>query len=90
MMAWAAAGVTLPHNSAAQYASAGAHIPDPSQLLPGDLVYFAHDTSDPATVHHVGIYIGNGQMIEAPHTGALVRIANAFRADYIGATRPSK
>jgi NlpC/P60 family/Transglycosylase SLT domain len=90
MAAWAAAGVTLPHNAAAQYASAGPHIPDPSQLQPGDLLYFAHDTSDPATIHHVDIYIGAGRIIEAPHTGAPVRIANAFRADYIGATRPSE
>src|SRR6266498_2037619 len=79
MAAWAAAGVTLPHNSAAQYASAGLHIPDRSQLLPGDLVYFAHNVADPATIHHVGIYIGGGQMIEAPHRGAVVRIDSILR-----------
>jgi cell wall-associated NlpC family hydrolase len=90
MRAWEAAGVALPHNSAAQYASAGPHIDDPSQLAPGDLVYFAHDVADPATIHHVGIYIGNGRMIEAPHRNAVVRIAAAaVRGDYIGATRPN-
>jgi NlpC/P60 family/Transglycosylase SLT domain len=89
MRAWEAAGVALPHNSAAQYASAGPHIDDPSQVLPGDLVYFAYDVTAPSTIHHVGIYIGNGKMIEAPHRNAVVRIANAFRKDYIGATRPN-
>jgi peptidoglycan DL-endopeptidase RipA len=52
-------------------------------------VYFAYDVADPATIHHVGIYIGNGRMIEAPHRNAVVRIAAAVRGDYIGATRPN-
>ena len=39
------------------------------QLMPGDLVFFADETGD---VHHVGIYAGNGQMIHAPYTGAVV------------------
>lgn len=39
------------------------------QLMPGDLVFFADETGD---VHHVGIYVGNGQMIHAPYTGAVV------------------
>jgi cell wall-associated NlpC family hydrolase len=89
MRAWEAAGVALPHNSAAQYGSAGPHIDDRSQVLPGDLVYFAYDVTAPSTIHHVAIYIGNGKMIEAPHRNAVVRIANAFRKDYIGATRPN-
>jgi cell wall-associated NlpC family hydrolase len=81
MRAWQAAGVSLPHNAAAQYASTP-HV-SRSQLQPGDLVYFGHP------IHHVGIYIGNGSMIEAPYTGANVRITNfGYRHDYVGASRP--
>ncbi|WP_220126825.1 C40 family peptidase [Actinomadura madurae] len=84
--AWAKAGIRLPRVAAAQY-NAGTHIPRP-QLQPGDLLFFANDTSNPATIHHVGIYYGPGRMIHAPHTGDVVRIspftgnptANAKRA----------
>jgi len=85
--AWARAGVRLIHYATAQY-NAGPH-PSRSELRPGDLVFFAHDPADPGTIHHVGIYIGNGQMVEAPFTGARVRISPAFRPDYAGATRPA-
>jgi cell wall-associated NlpC family hydrolase len=78
--AWRAAGVALPHSSRAQYAS-GRKVAQ-SDLQPGDLVYFGRP------IHHVGIYIGNGQMINAPQTGELVRVQAAFRSDYVGATRP--
>lgn len=84
--AWARAGVHLVHYATAQYNS-GPH-PSRSELRPGDLVFFAHNPADPSTIHHVGIYIGNGQMVEAPFTGARVRISPAFRPDYAGATRP--
>ena len=47
------------------------------QLQPGDLVFFG------APIHHVGIYIGAGTMIEAPHTGAFVRYASIFRDDLV-------
>jgi cell wall-associated NlpC family hydrolase len=85
--AWARAGVRLTHYATAQYNS-GPH-PPRNELRPGDLVFFAHDPANPATIHHVGIYIGHGQMVEAPFTGARVRISNAFRPDYAGATRPA-
>jgi cell wall-associated NlpC family hydrolase len=84
--AWAKAGVRLVHYATAQY-NAGPH-PSRSDLRPGDLVFFAHDPANPITIHHVGIYIGNGQMVEAPFTGARVRVSPAFRPDYAGATRP--
>ena len=42
-------------------------------LQPGDLVFYAFDTSDWLTIHHVGLYVGGGQMIEAPHTGDVVK-----------------
>ena len=80
MASWGAAGVSLPHSSSAQYGS-GNHVSQ-SEIQPGDLVFFG------SPIHHVGIYIGNGNMIHAPHSGADVEIAPAFRGDYVGATRP--
>jgi cell wall-associated NlpC family hydrolase len=77
---WAKAGVYLDHYTGSQW-NEGRHV-SRDQLQPGDLVFFGGD------LHHVGIYIGGGKMIEAPHTGADVRISNAFRGDYAGAIRP--
>jgi len=51
-------------------------------------MFFAYDTSDPSTIHHVAMYIGNGKMIEAPYTGEVVRVSSADRSDFIGGTRP--
>ena len=86
MRAWEHAGIAIDHYSVAQYGE-GTHVSS-SNLRPGDLVFFAYDTSDASTIHHVGIYVGNGQMIEAPHTGAVVRYASIFRSDMVGAGRP--
>jgi cell wall-associated NlpC family hydrolase len=80
MWAWGQAGVSLPHNSGAQY-SATARV-DQSDWQPGDLLFAG------SPIHHVGMYIGNGQMVEAPYTGANVRVVSAFRSDYAGAGRP--
>ncbi|MBR7826284.1 C40 family peptidase [Actinospica sp. MGRD01-02] len=68
MAAWAAAGVTLPHNAAEQM-SVTQSVSE-SQAQPGDLVFFY---DGPGYVGHVGIYLGNGMLIDAPHTGAWVR-----------------
>ena len=80
MWAWGHAGVSLPHSSQAQWSSTR-HIPL-SDLQPGDLVFFGSD------IHHEGIYVGGGTMIEAPHTGLNVRYASIYRSDLVGATRP--
>jgi cell wall-associated NlpC family hydrolase len=88
LRAYQAGGVQLPRTAATQW-SAGVHILDPGAVQPGDLVFYANDLSNPATIHHVGIYIGAGNMINAPHRGAVIRIQPAFRADYIGAVRPT-
>jgi cell wall-associated NlpC family hydrolase len=85
--AYAISGISLPHNAAAQWYS-GTHIAA-DQLRPGDLVFFATNLKDPSTIHHVGIYIGNGQMIDAPHTGAVVRAEPDDWPDFIGAIRLS-
>jgi cell wall-associated NlpC family hydrolase len=78
--AWRAGGRSLPHSSRAQYSSLP-HVP-PSSAQPGDLFFFG------SPVHHVGIYIGGGQMIEAPHSGTNVRQAGAYRTDLVGVGRP--
>jgi cell wall-associated NlpC family hydrolase len=85
MWAYAQAGVHVDHWTGDQW-NEGAHIPL-SALRAGDLLFFATDTNDPNTIHHVGMYVGNGEMIEAPYTGANVRYSGAFRPDLIGAVR---
>jgi len=87
LRAWQAAGVTLPRVAADQY-GAGPHVPARS-AQPGDLVFFADDAADPATIVHVGIAIGGGRMVDAPYTGAVVRIDPASGAGLVPlATRP--
>ena len=83
--AYLAAGVAIPRTSAAQW-GAGPHV-DVAALLPGDLVFYADDAADPSTIHHVGMYIGNGLMVHAPHTGDVVRVASVWREGYAGAVR---
>jgi cell wall-associated NlpC family hydrolase len=73
MMAWEAGGVSLPHYTAAQYADT-AHVAI-ADLQPGDLVFFGSD------LHHVGLYIGGGQMIDAPRTGENVKIQSIYWPD---------
>ncbi|HEY2442753.1 MAG TPA: C40 family peptidase [Streptosporangiaceae bacterium] len=88
MDAWARAGVRLQHWTGFQWPS-GPHIPI-DQLRRGDLLFFATNTSDPNTIHHVGIYIGNGDMVDAPYTGVDVRIDSIYQpGGLIGATRPA-
>jgi cell wall-associated NlpC family hydrolase len=79
--------VPLLHYTGYQWAE-GPHVPI-DQLQRGDLVFFATNTSDPATIHHVGIYIGNGMMVDAPYTGAFVRIDPIDFPGLIGAIRPA-
>jgi cell wall-associated NlpC family hydrolase len=88
--AYAAAGVTIPRVSRAQFAAyAGLRPVDPLHLVPGDLVFFADNPGSPSTIHHVGMYIGKGLMVEAPHTGAVVRTSSIWRPSYAGAVRPA-
>jgi len=88
--AYAAAGMTIPRVSRAQFAAYAASRPvAPTNLLPGDLVFFADNPRVPSTIHHVGMYIGKGLMVEAPHTGAVVRTSSIWRPSYAGAVRPA-
>lgn len=82
--AFASAGVTLPRVAQDQYA-AGPPVADGSVVRPGDLVFFG---SGPGRVDHVGIYVGAGLMVDAPHTGAVVRVEPASWSGLVGATRP--
>jgi cell wall-associated NlpC family hydrolase len=77
---YAQLGITLPHYAAAQY-QLGVAVPR-DLLQPGDLVFF--DGLD-----HVGIYIGGGQFVHAPHTGDVVKITTlaAYGGSYVGARR---
>jgi cell wall-associated NlpC family hydrolase len=77
---YAQLGISLPHYAAAQYGYGTPVSRD--QLQPGDLVFFDG-------LNHVGIYIGGGQMVHAPHTGDVVKISpiSEFGAGYVGARR---
>jgi cell wall-associated NlpC family hydrolase len=85
---YAQAGIHLDHYSQAQWDQGPRVQGGLANVQPGDLLYYAYDTSDPSTIHHVALAIGNGKMIEAPYTGEVVRVASANRSDFIGATRP--
>ena len=80
MYSWAAAGVSLPHSSSAQY-SAVRHV-SVSDLQPGDLVFYY------SPISHVGIYIGGGRIIDAPYPGLNVHITGLHSMPLVGAGRP--
>lgn len=84
MAAYAQVGIQLPHNAALQYQVTGASMIPLDQLQPGDLVFFEAD------IGHVGIYVGGGQMIDAPHTGAFVEKVPLWSDQYQGASTPFK
>jgi cell wall-associated NlpC family hydrolase len=83
--AYESVGVTLPRVANDQY-NAGPH-PKRNELLPGDLVFFSTDLTDSRAIHHVGIYVGGGYMIDAPRTGAVIRFDPIDTSEYFGATR---
>ncbi|MDX6571929.1 MAG: peptidoglycan DL-endopeptidase CwlO [Gaiellales bacterium] len=72
----------LPHSSGALWSS-GTHVRSTSELAPGDLVFFN-------SLDHVGMYIGGGNFVEAPHSGDVVKVVRlSARSDYLGAVRIS-
>lgn len=85
-------GIAIPRTSRDQFAGSARVPKDRLDLLePGDLVFFGTG-GDPSRVHHVGIYIGDGDMVHAPQTGEVVRVESlmdriARRADYVGGGR---
>jgi cell wall-associated NlpC family hydrolase len=80
MMAWAQAGVGLPHSSGAQQGSGTPVSSD--NLQPGDLVFYY------SPVSHVGMYIGGGQIVHAANPGTGVAISGLYSMPYSGAVRP--
>jgi len=84
MYAFAQVGISLPHNTVAQWGYSNAVSVPRDELQPGDLVFFAG-------LGHVGIYAGGGQFIHAPHTGDVVRIDSLgggwYSSEYVGAKR---
>jgi len=86
MWAYRAAGISLPHSSRAQYTLGRAV--SQSELQPGDLVFYDDGSGDPSTIHHVGMYVGDGKMVDAPTEGQVVDI-RSIKGDghYIGARR---
>jgi peptidoglycan DL-endopeptidase CwlO len=84
MMAWAAAGVSLPHNAAAQYDDT-VHV-SISDLVPGDLLFYDYGEG----ITHVAIYVGNGMGVHAPHTGTVVQYGQINNiGPLVGASDPA-
>jgi cell wall-associated NlpC family hydrolase len=82
--AYATAGVELPRTAHTQY-FATRRIPNGAPLQPGDLLFYGNPSTK---IHHVGLYIGNGQMINAPTFGMPVQVASYRFSDFAGAGRP--
>lgn len=82
--AWAKAGVSLPHSSRMQYATT--ERVSRADMQPGDLMFFG------SPIHHVAMYIGDGKVVEAPYSGANVRINDrtVHRSDLVGIGRPRR
>ncbi len=81
--AWAAAGVSLSHAADIQwYESTRVSV---DEVIPGDLLFFGDSVEG---IHHVAMYIGNGEMIEASTTGTPIRIRGWRSGDLVGAGRP--
>jgi cell wall-associated NlpC family hydrolase len=76
-------GISLPHNAAMMYNTVGVYV-SRDELQPGDLVFFDG-------LGHMGMYIGGGQFIHAPHTGDVVKISSLYEgwysSGYVGAKR---
>ena len=82
--AYRSAGIALPRVAQSQF-DAGPVVGGDSTVQPGDLLFFASGRSG---VDHVGLYVGSGAMIDAPHTGATVRFEDAHWPGLVGVTRP--
>jgi cell wall-associated NlpC family hydrolase len=78
----------MPHFAASQYNSGRVH-PAVADLRLGDLVFWSTNGSA-SGIHHVAIYVGAGNVVQAPQSGDIVRVTPLARVDagYFGATRP--
>jgi cell wall-associated NlpC family hydrolase len=75
-------GISITGNTVTMWAQS-TPVPDLAHALPGDLLFWG----TPPAPHHIGIYIGNGQMIDAPHTGAWVEVTAVWGGDFAGVRR---
>jgi peptidoglycan DL-endopeptidase CwlO len=82
MWAWGQAGVGLPHSAAAQYDDTE-HVPL-ADMEPGDLIFY----NEGGIIGHVTMYIGGGQMVQAPETGEDVQVTGIWSQGLVGAGRP--
>lgn len=82
---FAAAGIYLPRTAADQ-ALAGPAVPL-ANIEPGDLLFWALDATDPSFIDHVAIYLGHGEMVQAPETGENVDVVPIYQHDLVGAVR---
>lgn len=80
------AGLMLPRLASDQY-FASTQV-SPTAMEPGDLLVYAYDPSDGETIHHITMYIGNGQMVHAPRTGDVVRVVPVYQDGLYGVARP--
>lgn len=93
--AWNKAGVRLPRTARPQYWAPGVRIHRMADLRPGDLVFFAWDTSDWNSIHHVALSLGGDAMLHAPQTGDVVKVERRISASsywapqFIGGLRPT-
>ncbi|HWH00289.1 MAG TPA: NlpC/P60 family protein, partial [Pilimelia sp.] len=85
--AYRSVGIEIPRVAADQYHGTRGRLVDRRALLPGDLVFFASNPADWRSIHHVGMYIGNGLMVHAPTTGDVVRVATVWWSRFYAATR---
>ncbi len=91
MLAWAAAGVSLEHGATAQYAES-THI-SPSQIEPGDLIFYHFSDDGPWPITHVAMYVGSGPfgtqtILQAEETGTKVGFYAMYWAGFVGVGRP--
>jgi cell wall-associated NlpC family hydrolase len=93
LYAYAHIGIAVPHQTQAIWAAFQPAITSASDVQPGDLILLS-DNHTPTGIHHVAIYLGNGSVVEAPHTGATVEITHGiwtnsyWTSQFIGAVRP--
>jgi cell wall-associated NlpC family hydrolase len=88
MTSYQHAGLTLPRVAADQYTGSGPSVPL-DQAQQGDLLFYASDVTKPETIYHVVMYVGGGDVLDAPHTGAKVSIRPLWTTDLLPvAVRP--
>jgi cell wall-associated NlpC family hydrolase len=82
---FARAGIRMPRVAQEQFLT-GPHVPY-ADARPGDLLFYHFDPTDPGDIDHVAIYVGDGEMLQAPHTGAFVELVPVLRAHLAAVVR---